>query len=370
MSGNVSGPGRGAVSRRGCLAVLAAALAAGASSAAAAAAARDEAQAAVATPRLQGTFIQLQASHLAWQRADWERLFRYFEQLLLQRLVIQWSAFDGVHFDRPPAGPGPAAAGDHGGPQPGASVVDVILDLAAARGMSVLVGLDAQSGYWQALAGGPAAADTFLRQAEGRSLALAKAKLPVLRGSPAFAGWYLSEEFDDETWGEPSMLGVLLAHLKGMRTQLQALTPTVPMAISGFTNGRNGPAAVGAFWDAVLEGSDIDLLLMQDGIGTHKLTLQQLPDYLSAVAAVADLRHRTCWIVTELFDQVGGAPIDAGPFRARPAPLERILRQMEGAAPYGAALIGFSVPEYMSPLGDPDAGRLLTRYRQQVLGVR
>jgi hypothetical protein len=363
------------VSRRTCLALLAATLACGGraqGSSPSSSAAPGGRLLSAAGPSLQGSFIQLHGSHLAWRRSDWERLFRYFDQLQLQRLIIQWSANDGVDFSRPAdAAPGHgSAAGASPATEAGESVVGTILDLASARGMPVLVGLDAQSHYWQVLSADPAGVAPFLRQAEARSLALASHLVAALRGNTAFAGWYLSEEIDDETWAGNGMQQVLIDHLRRLRRALNALNPTLPVAISGFTNGRNPPSAVAAFWGSVLAGSEIDLLLMQDSIGTHKLQLAQLGPYLAEISAVVTQQQRTFWVVTELFEQVGGPPIDNGRFRAKPAPLDRIQQQLRAAAPYASALIGFSVPEYMTPLGDLDAGRLLTRYRQQVLGVR
>lgn len=312
-----------------------------------------------AAPRLQGTFIQLQTAHLTWQRSDWERLFRYFAELRLSLLVVQWISHDDVEFHRAAPSGGDAASKE--------SSIGTILDLARLHDMRVLVGLDYRSQYWEALKGGVQETRGYLKEAHARSIKLARDMLPQVQGSAAFTGWYATEEVDDETWSHRDMQQIFVSFLHSMRTQLRALTPEAPLAISGFTNARNAPQAVEAFWGAILDGAELDILMLQDGVGTGKVSLDQLPVYLSAIANAAQNWQRPLWIVPELFEQFGGPPIDHGAFRAKPATLDRVRRQLQLAAPFAQALIGFSVPEYMSPLGNLDAGRLYTAYRREVL---
>ena len=69
-------------------------------------------------------------------------------------------------------------------------------------------------------------------------------------------------------------------------------------------------------------------------------------------------------MIVELFQQV-----DAGEaFEATPAPLDRVERQLDLAAAYSTAgAIGFSIPEYMTPLGGTTAERLYESYRKRLL---
>ena len=130
-------------------------------------------------PRLQGTFLQLQRPHLTWQPGDWQGLFRHLKELKVNYLVIQWLAHDGVEFYR--------AAADGG-----ASTVGTILNLAADHDIKVFVGLDHRSRFWQALEGGPTAAEAFLRESQERSLAIAGQLDFWITRHPAFAGCYLT----------------------------------------------------------------------------------------------------------------------------------------------------------------------------------
>jgi len=91
------------------------------------------------------------------------------------------------------------------------------------------------------------------------------------------------------------------------------------------------------------------------GIGTGKLDLNTLPLYLEAARRATEAEHCELGVIVEMFQQ-----IDA---QFAPAPLERIVRQLGIAShEYPKRVFGFSVPEYMSPLGGAEAERLFAEY--------
>jgi hypothetical protein len=106
--------------------------------------------------------------------------------------------------------------------------------------------------------------------------------------------------------------------------------------------------------------------MFQDGVGAGKLAVEDLEPYY---AALQETLRGACQfqIVVETFTQTGGAPLDLQPFSARPAPLDRIRRQLEMAARHSATpLVAFSAPEYMTPEGGPEAARLYEDYLMRV----
>lgn len=67
--------------------------------------------------------------------------------------------------------------------------------------------------------------------------------------------------------------------------------------------------------------------------------------------------------VVELFEQTEGPPISDKPFEAQPAAWDRIRSQIQLERRFARGFpIGFSVPEYMTPLGGKAAGELYSRY--------
>ncbi|MGH8644924.1 MAG: DUF4434 domain-containing protein [Gammaproteobacteria bacterium] len=303
---------------------------------------------------LAGTFLQLQEAHKDWRMEDWARLFAYFRELRLSQLVIQWTAYDDISFY--------TAAGSH---RAGESSLDIILKLADQADMQVLVGLVYDWRFWEQISRAPPLVEDYLRRSQRRSVSVASKLSPIVRGHPSFQGWYLTEEIDDINWRNAEARQVLFKYLREISAKLHEITPHRKVALSGFCNGHIEPRAFESFWSALLKAASIDIVFFQDGIGTEKLQLGQLPLYLSAMRKAVKAHRRDLQIVIEIFRQVAGPPIDNKHFNAVPGPLVRIRRQMAAAAPYASQLIGFSIPEYMTPLGGLDAGRLYESYRSE-----
>jgi hypothetical protein len=69
-------------------------------------------------------------------------------------------------------------------------------------------------------------------------------------------------------------------------------------------------------------------------------------------------------LIVELFEQKSRGN---QPFQAGPAPLSRIIEQLDTARTYCVkAPIGFSVPDYMTPLAGTEAERLYESYLRQL----
>src|SRR5206468_4211937 len=116
----------------------------------------------------------------------------------------------------------------------------------------------------------------------------------------------------------------------------------------------------------LLESADIDTLLFQDGIGAGNLPIELLPAYLDAIHRSTTRNRRRLQVIVELFEQLPAPPGTSATFQAVPAEITRICRQLMVAARYGKA-VGFSIPEYMSPVAGPEAALLLEAYISGVL---
>jgi len=305
-----------------------------------------------ASARLEGTFLQLTDAHRQWEVDQWRQLFDYFRQLHLSQLIVQWTVRGQSAFY--------ASGYYEAGETP---PLETILNLADEAGVSVRVGLAHDPEYWQRINRRPASVDSYLRQSRFRSLSVAKELVPIVEAHSCFQGWYVTEEIDDVNWLEPPLRQILFDHLGRLTAELRALTPTAEISLSGFSNANTDPVAFEKFWNGLLEATEVDVVLLQDGIGVDKLDLDYLELYLAAARKAVDGKERDLQVVVEVFQQVDGLPINDKPFRAVPASLERIARQLEQAARYSpAGSIAFSIPEYMTPLGGQDAGQLFQGY--------
>jgi len=308
-----------------------------------------------APPRalLQGTFIQLNNAHHHWAEDDWERLFGDFRSLALSQLVIQWTVYDNTAFY--------LSEEDRG---KGTPPLEAILQRADAAGLRVRVGLVHEPQYWEKISRRRiASVSAYLRQSRYRSLQVARELHPRLIAHPSFCGWYIPEEIDDVNWLEPERRQALFEHFAELTAALRQLAPQAEIALSGFSNANTDPVAFEKFYTGLLQAAAADVVLLQDGIGVQKLDLEYLELYLAAMRRAADAHGRDLQVVVELFRQVEGPPLDDQPFKAIPAPLGRIRRQIELASRYSTAgVMAFSVPDYMSSSAGPEARQLLQDY--------
>lgn len=310
--------------------------------------------------RLAGTFIQLTVEHGAWTPAQWQTLFAEFERLGLHHIVAQWSIYDDVAFFSSAAYRVVANA-----------PLETILTLADQHRLRVHVGLIHDSQFWSEIKSSANLLSVYL----GRRLAAARAVLPeltsVARKHASFAGFYITDEIDDVSWQEPARREVLLAYLRALREEIRSHDAMRPVAISGFTNAAMSPHNLAAFWDSLLRRSGIELLLFQDGVGTGKLALTELPIYLNALHLRFAGSPHALWAVVELFQHEASAPGEAI-FRAVPASIARIKRQLALAAEFTTVSIAFSVPDYMSPGRGAEQAALFKDYTSDIAsqGVR
>ena len=90
--------------------------------------------------------------------------------------------------------------------------------------------------------------------------------------------------------------------------------------------------------------------------------MDELTLYLGALRQAVQTQSRELQVVVELFRQVSERP-----FRAQPASWDLVLRQLEVAARFATdGILAFSVPEYMTPLGGPEADKLFKAYLQYI----
>jgi hypothetical protein len=309
---------------------------------------------ALGTPALSGTLLQLSAEHLRWTHGDWTRLFDEFEHLRISRIVIQWVVSDGTSF----------YASMPGATRP---ALLEILDAAETVGLQVLVGLVFDASYWDRIAASPDSTAAYLADREARSIRVVDELLPIVEMYRCFTGWYLCEEIDDTNWREPASSAILHSYLHRISDYLKLVSPGVLIAISGFSNSRTAPAELQQLWDGLLLAAPaINVLIFQDGIGAHKLTLADLSLYLAAVLAATKSTRCALWSVIELFEQTAAIPPDTGAFHAVPALFSRVIDQLKIESAFASELIAFTAPDYMLSQSNPAAGILLHAYLQYI----
>ncbi|MBI4804429.1 MAG: DUF4434 domain-containing protein [Desulfovibrio sp.] len=304
-------------------------------------------------PRFEASFFQPLSGHGAWPQERWERMFDDLSALGVKELVVQWSANGKVRFFR---------QGDCGADC--VPLLENLLSLAQARGMTLRLGLTHQEDWWSKITRSPEVVEVYLRRLEQDNLRLATEVHARFKDSPAFGGWYLPQELDDVNWNGPRR-NLIVDHVRALREGLRRIDPGRPVGISGFVNGFLDPAAYQEWLRELTAAAGIELFFLQDGVGVRKLSLEELPVYLGAAAKGVAQGGGTLRPVVEIFTQTHGEPMDKEPFQAEPADFSRVARQLAVAGRYAQqGITAFSLPEYALPSVGPLQAAFYRDYRQ------
>jgi hypothetical protein len=206
----------------------------------------------------------------------------------------------------------------------------------------------------------------YLANLRKASLRIAAQLQSVAAPSPAFRGWYLPEEIDDLAISDGARSRVWVHHLVAMVDELKVYGGQTSVAISTYVTGAQQPSQFGAFWGQVWDHVPLTVLV-QDGYGVNHLAIPaDIKHYYAALDREATRRNRDWGIIIELFQQIEGPPINEGPYKDIPAPIERIIEQITLAEKFPkASRAAYSAHEHMSQTAGMKARALAEAYRLQ-----
>ena len=304
-------------------------------------------------PRFGATFFQPLCAQDAWPRERWASMLDNLASVGVRELVLQWSSFDGMPLYGTPTKKVNAVP-----------LLEKILPLAQERGLTVRVGLAHDSNWWKKIERPAPLVGVYLKTLELECLRVAREVHGRFKTYSCFTGWYLPQELDDVNWNGPRR-AMIIEHVRNLRAGLKAIDSGRDVAISGFANGFIPPDDYRVFLRDLMVGSGLEQFYMQDGVGVRKLTLEELPRYLDAAASAVREAGGTLRPVVEIFNQTHGDPVDDKPFKAEPAALSRVEKQLALAGRYApAGIVAFSLPEYGLPSDDPQTTAFYDGYRR------
>lgn len=184
----------------------------------------------------------------------------------------------------------------------------------------------------------------------------------ICRRSSACVGWYISQEIDEQTWRPRERTAALRAYLARTTQHLRALTPDKQIAIAPFFVGVLEPADFAHWWLDVLVPGAVDILILQDGVGTGRATPERAAQYLLATRLALCSRGVHVWAVAELFHQQHGSPIDRRAFSAVPVDPVTLRHTLAIEAVTVERIVAFAVLPYMDPRRGSEARRLHDAY--------
>lgn len=284
------------------------------------------------------TFIQLKDAQLQHGREEWQPAFETFQLLGVDTVILQFSGDEH---------------GPYEGRYPGSTPIRSFLELATELDIKVFLGLFADPSF-------PANFNEDALPPPLDNEDQLKALVGLCEEQRSCAGIYLPSEVEDYSFAHrPSSLRNWLERIS---SRLRPLIQHRPIALAPFYAGTLTPNEYAAFWSTLLETRPVDIVILQDGIGSGHGSLATIGPTLSAMRGALEEQRISLWSVLELFEQQSGPPHDDLPFSAKSAPFPRVKSAYLAQLPHVSVVVAFSVLDYMSPEKDREAASLFQRY--------
>ncbi len=304
---------------------------------------------AVAQPRtVTGAFLQLNATNSKAGQAYWNRQIVGMKKLGMDTAIIQYVAYDRFyHYPTKIKGMVPAKD----------DVIMQILNAARERKLKIFLGLQMDGSFWK---------QKFdLQKRISLNIATMNELHQRYGSHAALGGWYIPEEIDNET-ASRDYEQELLDYLARLTARAREF-PKLPVMISPFFSKNVTPHIYAKWWDEkVLPQIKIDIVALQDGVGTHRVSLSDIKPVYSELAPVMKRHGVQFWANIEAFDQTAGWPINDNPWAAKPVSFQRFIRQENITAPFTSKTILFEYTQYMDPVSSLRAKLLFNAYEQRV----
>lgn len=206
-----------------------------------------------------------------------------------------------------------------------------LLEEAQKREMKVWLGLKLSNNWWSG--------QLDLKKDCEENLALAHDLMQAYGSYTSFYGFYIPHELYPSS---PTLPQNYLNFFRDLTLGLQKFSK--PVSIAPYFSSNMMPRSHGNYWDKFFESVPLDVLMLQDGVGCHRLPINQIPRFYKEVYAVCKKHKVEFWSDLEVFNQLPGEV-----FSAEPADFNRVKEQVLTQTPTVDKIVIFDWPHYMSP---------------------
>jgi hypothetical protein len=291
----------------------------------------------IATKPIMGSFMQAWGEDLENSPDQWKNELEAMQKAGMDLVIVQFTVYNGKAFFNSKRIPSVTGSDMH--------FLENLLSAADKMDMRVMLGLNYDMLWFNTTT-----SEEYIRTQLDFNLALIREIAEKYAHHPSFYGWYLTEEVNDCCLVSPAERQIQADFFSRQIRACREMTPAKPIGFSPFYTGTMNPEQYYEWWSAFLQIIDIDIVMLQDGIGVHgEERLETILPIYESLAAACKERNVALWANLELFEQVHGWPIDDGPFAAEPAQMRRVKAQIENIAPFVDALVSFSFHSYMNP---------------------
>ncbi|MDD2431593.1 MAG: DUF4434 domain-containing protein [Firmicutes bacterium] len=216
-----------------------------------------------------------------------------------------------------------------------------ILDAAKKRGMDVWLGTKFSDTWW---------GDLFEGQKEIQDNIRTVEDLERFYGHyENLTGYYIPHEFRPD-WRPKQNTEFFKELVNSLKVYNR------PLAIAPFFRIEMAVKDHQDFWETFLREVDIDVLMLQDGIGSDASRMEKILPHYKMVQEIAHQKGIPFWSDVEVFHvEVPDRP-------AVSADMSKVKKQLETQAPYVDRIVIFDWLHYMSPLTNEKAKMLYEDY--------
>ncbi|MBQ9789414.1 MAG: DUF4434 domain-containing protein [Lentisphaeria bacterium] len=310
--------------------------------------------------RITATFldeISHDIPHQNWGLEEWDRDFQAMKAIGIDTVVLIRCGWK-----RQITFPSEVLKREKSAFKPSIDLIGMFLYLAEKYGMKFFCGTyDSGNPWWH---------DDYQVEPEVQLMTEVNDEIWAKYGkSPAFAGWYLSQEIAGDDTHATECYRKMARHLKDMSGNLPILiSPGIKGAKAYNENmeklGKTiDPADHEAQWDKIMKSLQglVDIIAFQDG----HVEIELLPIFLKINKKLCDKYGIDCWTNTESFDR--DMPIDFFPIK-----WDKLRCKLEAAEEAGLSrAMTFEFSHFMSPNSCYiQAHGLYKRYQEYINGEK
>ena len=271
------------------------------------------------TPKaLTGTFVQLFGKD-DWSEAQWDEFLTEIKDLGMNTLIVQYTAFKNAYnnitwFNS--ANTFTATKSKH--------TLERVLASAQRKGIEVHIGLHFDDTYWQHQTD-----VAWLQTQANYCIAIAEEIQAQFGTHVAFKGWYIPHEPEPNAYNTDEKVRLFREHFVDRISNRLHQLNNKPVSIAAFWNSSLSTPEQLQHFMAELSKSNLQIIMLQDGVGAQHVTLERLASYYEAAQRGLFEENKNYkgvfWSDLETF----ASPNGEYPFE--PATFDRVKQQLETA---------------------------------------
>ena len=224
------------------------------------------------TPKaLTGTFVQLFGKD-DWSEAQWDEFLTEIKDLGMNTLIVQYTAFKNAYnnitwFNS--ANTFTATKSKH--------TLERVLASAQRKGIEVHIGLHFDDTYWQHQT------DVAWLQTQANYCIVIAEEIQAQFGTnSAFKGWYIPHEPEPNAYNTDEKVRLFREHFVDRISNRLHQLNNKPVSIAAFWNSSLSTPQQLQHFMAELSKSNLQIIMLQDGVGAQHVTLERLASYYEA----------------------------------------------------------------------------------------